>query len=185
MTRKVRESEPGASTVLRRVRVPPFEALGTLARGTAADDATRAGAARILDAVRADGDRALERFQREFDRVSLAPGEWEVPRARWEAALVRIPSALREALERAARRIREYHEHLLTPDPGPLTPRDNLSLLPSPISRSGQGAGERSTPDETFVAERIIPLERVGVYIPGGKAAYPHRRDGAEGRSEG
>jgi histidinol dehydrogenase len=141
---------------LKRLSVPPFEPLAGLMRAVAMSDAaTRGQVSRIIDAVRTEGDRAVERFQREFDRVQLAPGTWELPRARWQAALERLDPAVREALECEAQRVREYCER-------------SAGFAPDQYQRYRQQGGE-----VTFVGERVIPLERVGVYVPGGQAAYP------------
>jgi histidinol dehydrogenase len=84
-----------------------------------------------------------------LDQVDLAPSEWELPRAEWEAALDRIDFELREALEVAVARVREYHWRQ----------RDlGFTLLEE---------------DGTILGMRVTPLERVGLYVPGGKAAYP------------
>jgi len=141
--------------MLRLVRVPPWEELtAELARvlgGT--DAATVAAVARILAAVRDEGDAALQRFQREFDRVELMPAEWEIPRRRWDEGLRRLDPAVRGALERAAARIRAYQEGTLA------------RVLPRP-----PGEGPPSGP---LAWERSVPMDRVGVYVPGGQAAYP------------
>ncbi len=141
---------------LKRLFVPPFEPLTKLVRSaTATDTRTREQVTRILDAVRAEGDRAVQRFQQEFDRSPLEPAEWEVPRSRWDEALARIDPAVREAIETAAKRVREYYGR-------------TLILAPDPFVQYRQQPG-----DGVFVGERLLPLERVGVYVPGGQAAYP------------
>jgi histidinol dehydrogenase len=141
---------------LKRLIVPPFEPLARLMRGIAmSDPKTREQVARIIDAVRAEGDTAVERFQREFDNSPLEPNEWELPHSRCEAALERLDPAVREALECEAQRIREYYQR-------------SLVLAPDPYQQYRQKTGEVG-----FVGERVIPLERVGVYVPGGQAAYP------------
>src|SRR6185436_20673976 len=94
---------------LARLTVPPFEPLTRLMRGVALPDLkTRGQVARIIEAVRSEGDLALQRFQREFDRSPLEPGEWELPRSRCDAALARLDPGIREALECAAQRVRDY-----------------------------------------------------------------------------
>lgn len=101
----------------------------------------------IIDAVRTRGDAALIEFAREFDGVTLAA--IEVPRARWSEALDALAPDVRRALERAARNIASVHAAFL--------PRETI-VSPEP----GITVGRR--PD---------PLLRVGVYAPGGRAAYP------------
>lgn len=136
---------------LRPYRVPPLSSLAELlsAARAAGDAATRETVAAMLEAVRADGDAALRRFQLEFDGVDLAPAEWEVPPEVWEAARARLDPALRGALERAAARIRAFHED--------------------------QREASRSSLDDdgTLVGTRVLPLDVVGVCVPGGTASYP------------
>jgi histidinol dehydrogenase len=136
---------------LRPYRVPPLSALAELLSATraAADAATRETVTAMLEAVRAEGDAAVCRFQLEVDGVDLAPAEWEVPREAWEAARARLDPALRGALERAAERVRAFHEDQREPS--------------------------RSSLDEdgTLVGTRVLPLDLVGVYVPGGTASYP------------
>jgi histidinol dehydrogenase len=136
---------------LRRYRVPPLSAIAELlavGRG-AGDAATRETVAGMLEAVRVEGDAAILRFQRDLDGVDLTPAEWEVPRAAWEAARARLDPALRGALERAAARVRAFHED--------------------------QREASRSWLDDdgTLVGTRVLPLDAAGVYVPGGTASYP------------
>src|SRR3954470_18396932 len=105
---------------LKRLTVPPFESLTRLMRGVSvADPKTREQVTRILEAVRNEGDRAIERFQREFDRAPLDAPEWELPQSRADAALRRLDRAVRDALECEAQRIRDYYQRtlVLAPDP--------------------------------------------------------------------
>jgi len=142
---------PTPSLPLRRIRVPPYDALDALVavRADPADAETRDAVAEILAAVQAEGDVALQRFQARFDSVSLAPAEWEVPPASWQDALRRLEPAVREALELAAERIRRFH--------------------------AGQVEASRLSleDDGTLLGTRVLPLDAVGVYVPGGTAAYP------------
>ncbi len=104
----------------------------------------------ILNAVRTRGDDALLDYTRRFDRIEAASvGALEVPRARIARALQTIPVAQREALETAARRIRDYHAR--------------QKIEPWSYEDS----------DGTRLGQQVTPLERVGMYVPGGKAAYP------------
>src|SRR5579884_3658607 len=100
----------------------------------------------IIAAVRADGDSALRRFSLAFDHV--CPDALEVPSSVIDRAWEEAPRPLREAMELAADRIRRFHEH---------------SLPRSWIEFDG---------DSTF-GQVFRPLRRVGVYAPGGRAAYP------------
>ena len=131
---------------------PGFDA--TLARLTAFDAAldekVDAAVAAIVADVRARGDAALLEYTARFDRVS-APSvvALELSAAALDKALAELAPAEREALERAAARIRAFHERQLT---------SSWSLTEADGTRLGQ---------------RITPLQRVGLYVPGGRAAYP------------
>ncbi len=131
---------------LRALNVADRERL--LSRSLSVADAAVSDAVRALvDEVRREGDRALRRQVARFDGVSL--DALEVPRAAWIEALERQPRALVDALERAARNIRAVHSAQL--------PSESVVEV-----EPGVRVGRR--PD---------PLERVGVYAPGGRAAYP------------
>jgi histidinol dehydrogenase len=136
--------------MIRQVAVPPFDLLTPLLpKPTTVDLATRTRVAEILADVEARGDAAVREWTLQFDKVDLPPESWELPRSAWEAALDRISPELRDALEAAVARVREYH--LRQRDPG-------FSLLEE---------------DGTILGMRVTPLDRVGLYVPGGKAAYP------------
>ncbi|HTS90252.1 MAG TPA: histidinol dehydrogenase [Gemmatimonadales bacterium] len=136
--------------MIRQLAVPPFERLDPfLPKPSMVDGPTRAAVAEILADVAARGDAAVRDWSRKFDGADLGPTEWELPRATWEAALERLPAALRDALEAAVARVRVYHARQR--DPG-------FTLVED---------------DGTVLGMRVQPLERVGLYVPGGKAAYP------------
>ncbi len=118
-----------------------------LDRTTSSDDAIRRRTEGIIARVRKDGDAALVQMAAEFDKAQLT--SLEVPRRHWRDALAGLPSPLRAALERAARNIAKAHE----------------AFLPKPL--------EVETEPGVFVGRRPDPLSRVGVYAPGGRAAYP------------
>lgn len=104
----------------------------------------------ILAAVRARGDEALLEYTQRFDRRILsAPAELELGAERLSQGLAAIPAEARAALEQAAARIRAYHEH---------QKQDSWSYREA---------------DGTVLGQQVIPLERVGLYVPGGKASYP------------
>jgi histidinol dehydrogenase len=136
--------------MIRQLAVPPFDRLDPfLPKPSAIDSATRSGVAEILADVAARGDAAVRHWTSKFDRLDLSPEEWEVPRTDWVVALERIEHELREALELAVARVRAYHRRQ----------RDiGFTLLEE---------------DGTILGMRVTPLERVGLYVPGGKAAYP------------
>ncbi|MCA1790362.1 MAG: histidinol dehydrogenase, partial [Thioalkalivibrio sp.] len=115
-----------------------------------ADHGVRAVVDEILVAVRDEGDAAVLRYTERFDRLRLASAaELEVPADRLRAALERIPEAQREALDLAAERIRRYAQRQRIED------------------------WQIEDPDGTVLGQRVTPLDSVGLYVPGGKAAYP------------
>jgi histidinol dehydrogenase len=126
-------------------------ALAALTRYEAAqDDAVEATVRAIIADVRARGDAALIDATRRFDRVEVdSAAALEIPRAELEAALAGLPAARGEALGEAATRVRSYHE------------------------RQVAKSWEYREADGTVLGQRVTPLERVGLYVPGGKAAYP------------
>ena len=104
----------------------------------------------ILADIRARGDDALLDYTRRFDRVpARQPGDLRLTRTDLQAALDGLPAPERLALERAAERIRRYHEH-----------QRAASWMYTEV-------------DGTRLGQRVLPLDRVGLYVPGGKAAYP------------
>jgi len=111
------------------------------------DSSLRARTAEILARVREEGDSALLAMAREFDRASLS--SLEVPREFIERAVTLLTPALRHALERAADNIARVHR----------------AFLPQSM--------ETSPEPGVIVGRRPDPLQRVGVYAPGGRAAYP------------
>ena len=131
---------------------PGFDArLSALLAWEAGQDAEiERAAADILRDVRARGDAAVLEYTRRFDRVEAADASaLELPRAELEAALAGLAPARRAALEAAAARVRDYHRHQLA---------QSWSYVDADGTRLGQKVG---------------PLDRVGLYVPGGKAAYP------------
>ena len=103
----------------------------------------------IVGAVRRQGDRALLRYTRLFDKVRLSAGSLEVTRAEIAGAVARVPKKDIDTLRLAAKRIAAFHRRQLQKS---WQYRDPLGML---------------------LGQRISPLERVGVYVPGGKASYP------------
>ena len=118
-----------------------------LDRSTSSDAEVRATTAGILHDVRMQRDAALRDLARRLDGVEL--DSLEVPRARWLDAVDGIEPELRRAMERSARNIRLAHEAFL--------PR----------------AAECEPEPGIVVGRRPEPIRRVGVYAPGGRAAYP------------
>ena len=109
--------------------------------------------ASILADVRARGDAAVLEYTQRFDGVTAASvAELEIPRAELRAALASIPARQRDALEAAAQRVRDYHERQL-----------------DACGRSWSYRDE----DGSLLGQKVTPLDRVGIYVPGGKATYP------------
>ena len=121
-----------------------------LAFATVQDRKVEADVAAILAEVKASGDAALLAYTQRHDRLAAdSVAALEVPRAELERARRRISRASRAALETAARRVRAYHKK---------------QLAPSWRYRDADGAE---------LGQRVTALDRVGIYVPGGKAAYP------------
>ena len=139
---------------LRRLstRKPGFAAaLAALTRYEAAQDAKveRVVSAIIAD-VRARGDAAVLQYSRRFDRVKVnAVARLEVRKKALQAALHSLPRPQSRALREAAARIRSFHERQLA------------------------HSWRYEEADGTMLGQNVTPLERVGLYVPGGKAAYP------------
>ena len=136
--------------MLTRLQAPPYDALAPHFAKTGAVDAETAGAVRaIVDDVRARGDDAVREHTRRLDGRDLAPAAWEIPQSAWRAARERLAPPLAAALQVAVARVRTYHEHQV-----------------------GGGFFERD-PQGNALGMRVVPLERIGIYVPGGKASYP------------
>jgi histidinol dehydrogenase len=116
---------------------------------TGGDRETRKSVSDILDAVAGRGDEAVRDYTRRFDGIDLAPGDWELDTTAWQEALHRIDPRLREALTQAVQRVTDYHQRQR--DPG----------------------FHLAEPDGSLTGMKVVPLDRVGLYVPGGKASYP------------
>lgn len=104
----------------------------------------------ILADVKHRGDQAIVEYTQRFDRVTAQNmSELEIPLSRASAALDALPAAQRDALEQAAVRVRQYHEH------------------------QKQESWHYTEADGTLLGQQVTPLDRAGLYVPGGKAAYP------------
>jgi len=104
---------------------------------------------KIIADVRQRGDEAILEFTNRFDRRSAKLETLEISQEELNSALDRIPETLRKSLEHAASRVREFHD------------KQKQSTW-----TYEDGAGN-------VLGQKITPLDRVGVYVPGGKAAYP------------
>ena len=134
---------------------PDFEAGFERIRHWSADtdEAIESRVAAILADVRQRGDAALLDYTARFDGVQAETvAALEIPPAELRAALAAITPAQRSALEAAAARVRDYHERQL--------------------QACGRGWSYR---DEhgSLLGQKVTPLDRVGIYVPGGRAAYP------------
>jgi histidinol dehydrogenase len=118
-----------------------------LDRSPATDDMVRTTSEAIIDVVRREGDAALISLAREYDKVRLK--SLEVPRDVWRDALRSLDPSLRAAMERAAANIRAVHAAAVP---------QRVEIAPEP---------------GVIIGRRPDPLHRVGVYAPGGRAAYP------------
>jgi len=123
---------------------------GLLAWESVSDAAVNDTVQQIIEAIRASGDAGLVEFTNRFDAWQAKnASDLEIPLKRLQQAWDGIPGAQREALEVAANRIRAYAEHQIM---------DSWSY---------------TEPDGTLLGQQVTPLDRVGLYVPGGKAAYP------------
>ncbi|WP_028240294.1 histidinol dehydrogenase [Stutzerimonas azotifigens] len=114
------------------------------------DEAVNGRVLEIIQAVRERGDAALVEYTRRFDGLEVASmADLILPRARLEQALERISPQQRQALEVAAERVRRYHE------------------------RQKQDSWRYTEADGTVLGQQVTPLDRAGLYVPGGKASYP------------
>src|SRR5690554_220772 len=104
----------------------------------------------IIAEVRQKGDAAVLAFTQKFDQHPATEfSQLEVSQQQLKAAYESLPAKRREALEVAAKRVTSYHEHQKQP------------------------SWNYTEADGTLLGQQVTPLDRVGVYVPGGKAAYP------------
>jgi histidinol dehydrogenase len=121
-----------------------------LAWDTVADETVRHTVQQILQTVRRDGDVALLEYTRHFDRRSVQTiDDLIIPPQQLQHALQKLNQTQRRALEQAAERINNYHQ------------------------RQQQSSWHYTETDGTLLGQQVTPLDKVGLYVPGGKAAYP------------
>lgn len=114
------------------------------------DEAVHETVTRILADIKKRGNDALLDYTRRFDHLEVsAIADIELPKSAWQQSLQRLQTAEKEALEHAAERIRMYHEKQLAQ------------------------SWQYTEPDGTVLGQKITALDRVGLYVPGGKASYP------------
>jgi histidinol dehydrogenase len=104
---------------------------------------------KVIADIRSRGDDALLEYTNQFDRRSATIASLEITQDELDAALKRIPVELRQSLEHAAKRVRDFHE------------------------KQKQTTWTYEDDEGNVLGQKITPLDRVGVYVPGGKAAYP------------
>lgn len=115
-----------------------------------ADEQLETTVAGILADVRKRGDTAVLEYTHRFDRLSLgSAAAMELPRAELRDAFDGLPVEQRAALEQAAQRVTDYHQ------------------------KQVQVSWSYTEADGTLLGQQVTPLDRVGLYVPGGKAAYP------------
>ncbi|MFY0677649.1 MAG: histidinol dehydrogenase [Neptuniibacter sp.] len=104
----------------------------------------------ILDRVRSEGDAAVVEYTNRFDNTSVEQmSELEMSKERLQNALDNLPQDQRKSLEIAAERVRSYHE------------------------RQKVDSWQYTETDGTMLGQKVTPMDKVGLYVPGGKAAYP------------
>lgn len=114
------------------------------------DEAVNGRVLEIISEVRNRGDAAVVEYTQKFDRVSATSmADLTFDKEQIQHALTKINPEQRRALEIAAERVRLYHEH------------------------QKQDSWRYTEPDGTILGQKITPLDRVGLYVPGGKASYP------------
>lgn len=121
-----------------------------LAFETAQDDQVDQVVADILRNVKQRGDAAVLEYTKRFDHLDVSGlSSLEISKAELQVALDGLPAPQREALQQAAERVRLYHEKQL------------------------MSSWSYTEEDGTLLGQQVTPLDRVGLYVPGGKAAYP------------
>ena len=142
--KRLNSLEPGFKDVL----------LSSLSLPMADDEAIDAAVLKILAAVKSQGDEAVLNFTKQFDRLNAASvSELEISRKDLEQAYAALPAEQKIALDTAAQRVRSYHE------------RQKIE--------AGCHSWEYEEADGTRLGQKVTALDRVGIYVPGGKAAYP------------
>ena len=119
------------------------------------DDAIETAVAGILRDVKSRGDAAVLEYTNKFDRIpnggATSMAQFDIGQAELEAALAALPENQRAALQVAAERVRVFHER----------------------QKDASTGFTFTEADGTVLGQRVTPLDRVGIYVPGGKAAYP------------
>ena len=141
---RLKSSDPGFQKTL----------LDSLSLPSADDQAIDQVVLNILAEIKTGGDDALLRYTKQFDRLSVKDvSDLEIGQADLESAYQSLPIEQAKALEIAAQRVRAYHE--------------------KQKEAAGCRSWEYTEPDGTRLGQKVTPLDSVGIYVPGGKAAYP------------
>ncbi|CAM3744820.1 histidinol dehydrogenase [Polynucleobacter antarcticus] len=128
--------------------------MSSLSLPMADDDAIDAAVVKILAQVKERGDTAVLEFTKQFDRLSVdSVSQLEISSQELEKAYQSLPAEQKNALDIAAQRVRAYHEQQKI--------------------EAGCHSWEYTEADGTRLGQKVTPLDRVGIYVPGGKAAYP------------
>jgi histidinol dehydrogenase len=128
--------------------------LSSLSLPMADDEAIDAAVVKILAQVKANGDTAVLDYTKQFDRLDVASvAELEISREELEKAYLGLSPEQKNALDIAAQRVRAYHE------------KQKIE--------AGCHSWEYEEADGTRLGQKVTALDRVGIYVPGGKAAYP------------
>jgi histidinol dehydrogenase len=135
--------------IMRRIEIGRGEALGSdvLARTGGVDAEILSVASRIVEDVRVRGDEALRDYTMQFDRADVP--KLRVTTAEIESAVASVPEEFRDAIAIAAASIEEFHERQVT--------QSNFSVREGGV----------------LVGQKVTPIRRVGIYVPGGRACYP------------
>ncbi|NCW86393.1 MAG: histidinol dehydrogenase [Oxalobacteraceae bacterium] len=128
--------------------------MAVLAFEATQDEAIDRAAANILAEVKRRGDAAVLEYTRQFDRVPASSvTSLEIPHAELQAALDGLSPQRRDALQQAAERVRVYHQRQK--------------------AECGSDGFSFTEADGTVLGQKVTALDKVGIYVPGGKAAYP------------
>jgi histidinol dehydrogenase len=135
--------------LMRRIKIARGKSLTLemLARSGGVDAEVLSVAGRIVDDVRTRGDEALRDYTRQFDKVEIS--DLRVSKTEIEAAVASVPPEFADAIAAAAASIEEFHER----------------QVPQSWFTAGEGG--------IFLGSKVTPLRRIGIYVPGGRAAYP------------
>ena len=121
-----------------------------LAWDNVSDDSVQSTVKKILTDVRREGDDAVVKYTNQLDRMEVKDiSALSIPQERLQQALERLSDEQRQALELSAERVRKYHE------------------------KQKMQSWSYTEDDGTLLGQQVTPLDRVGLYVPGGQAAYP------------